>query len=120
MALKEKNPTPTNIVEQIQKQAPQGPPSNPQPPPQSQPKGATTFSSEELKQIQDLQKEMNRLIFNFGQLKMSEIKLDSSRKTLESNLNELEKKEKNLASALNKKYGKGTLDIETGNFVPIK
>ena len=54
MALKEKNPTPTNIVEQIQKQAPQGPPSNPQSPLQSQPKGATTFSSEELKQIQDL------------------------------------------------------------------
>jgi|9_EtaG_2_1085328.scaffolds.fasta_scaffold07729_2 hypothetical protein len=118
MALKEKNPTPTNIVEQIQKQVPQGPPSNPQPP--LQPKGATTFSSEELKQIQDLQKEMNRLIFNFGQLKMSEIKLESSRKTLESNLGELEKKEKNLANTLNKKYGKGTLDIETGKFIPTE
>ena len=82
MALKEKNPTPTNIVEQIQKQNPQGPPSNPQ---KEQTKGSTTYTPEEIQQIQNLQKEMNNVIFNLGQLKVSEIRIESSKISLESN-----------------------------------
>ena len=34
--------------------------------------------------------------------------------------NTIEEKEKTLAATLNKKYGKGTLDIKTGEFTPTK
>ena len=60
---------------------------------------------------------MNNVIFNLGQLKVSEIRIESSKISLESNLKEVMEKEKNLANSLNKKYGKGTLDIETGKFI---
>ena len=116
MALKEKIPTPTDIVNQTNQ--PIIPP--PEPNTISSKNESKDFTPEELTQIQHLQKEMNQVIFNLGQLKLSEIKLESSRKLLESNLKTVEEKEKNLANSLNKKYGKGTLDIETGKFTPTK
>ena len=123
MALKEKTPTPTNIVEQIQNQAPEAPPSIPKPPSQPQvdsSKNSIKFSPEEIDQIQKLQQEMNQVIYQLGQLKMNEIKLEKSRGILESKLNEIEKKETDLAGTLNKKYGRGTLDIDSGEFIPSK
>ena len=46
--------------------------------------------------------------------------LKEAKKQSLATLNSIEEKEKTLAATLNKKYGKGTLDIKTGEFTPTK
>ena len=74
---------------------------------------------EEINKIESLQQELNQVTFQLGQLEISKIRLKKSEEQLLDILNEVEKKEKDLASELNKKYGRGTLDTKTGNFTPI-
>ena len=83
-------------------------------------KSPKKFTEAEINKIKQLQAEMNQVIYQLGQLKMNEIKLEKSRGILESKLNEIEKKETDLAGTLNKKYGRGTLDIDSGEFIPSK
>ena len=73
----------------------------------------------EINKIESLQQELNQVTFQLGQLEISKIRLKKSEEQLLDILNEVEKKEKDLASELNKKYGRGTLDTKTGNFTPI-
>ena len=77
------------------------------------------FTPKEINKIESLQQELNQVTFQLGQLEISKIRLKKSEEQLLDILNEVEKKEKDLASELNKKYGRGTLDTKTGNFTPI-
>ena len=77
------------------------------------------FTPKEINKIESLQQELNQVTFQLGLLEISKIRLKKSEEQLLDILNEVEKKEKDLASELNKKYGRGTLDTKTGNFTPI-
>ena len=54
-----------------------------------------------------------------GSLYVNKIKLEENEVMLKNQLKDLEKKEADLALKLSKKYGKGSIDIETGTFTPI-
>ena len=126
MALKERIPSPTDIANQVANKNPnvepikQPEPTKPTSTSSTPSKEPTKFTPEEIKEIQTLQTTMNQLVYRLGQLKLSEIKLEHTKKLMDENLIQLEKKEAELAKNLNKKYGKGTLDIETGTFHPTK
>ena len=64
--------------------------------------------------------DLNTTIFQLGQLKINQIKLEQQEKTLKEQLSNLEQLEKDIAKELTDKYGKGSLDIETGNFSPLE
>ena len=83
-------------------------------------KGPKKFTSEELKRIQDHQDKLNRIQVQFGQLAMTKIRLENQENYLKEQLTLLNKEEANIAKDLTDKYGKGSLDIETGKFTPIK
>ena len=78
------------------------------------------FTEEELLKLKDLQSRVNQLTLNFGQLHLTKLRLNEQEIILKEKLKEIEKEETTLARALTKKYGKGSLDIETGNFLPSK
>ena len=78
----------------------------------------TSFSEEELKEIKDLRMSLNTLTFQFGQLSVEKIKLEEQENIFKNQLKELEKKEISIAKTLSSKYGKGSIDIETGTFIP--
>ena len=78
------------------------------------------FTKEELTQLEDLQIEINRLTARFGSLQINKIKLEKEDILLKEQLFILEKKETEMAKALTAKYGKGSLNTETGDFTPIK
>jgi hypothetical protein len=81
---------------------------------------AKKFTPEEVQELQDLQSQITQLTLSFGQLTLSKIKLEEQDAFLKSQLNILEEKETNLAKSLSDKYGKGSLNVETGEFTPVE
>jgi len=80
----------------------------------------TSFSSEELKQLKNLRTELSNMTAQFGQLYVNKIKLEEQENLLKKSLAELEQKENTLAKELTTKYGKGSINLETGTFTPTK
>ena len=116
MAIKDKRiPSPSEVagtIEQKQETPPQTPNLNPD--------KIVDFTTEEVNKIQKLQSDMQNVLFQFGQLKINEIKIKEQGVLLQNQLASLEKSEADLAKSLTDKYGKGSLDIETGKFTPVK
>ena len=79
---------------------------------------AIKFTEEELKSLQNLQGTYNQITLAMGQLSLSRISLDAQEETLKSTLAETRTKEQDLAKELTEKYGKGTLNVDTGEFTP--
>jgi hypothetical protein len=79
-----------------------------------------SFSEQELKEIKDLRFSLNTITYQLGQISIEKIKLEESTNNLKNQLKSLENKEISLAKKLTTKYGKGSIDIETGTFKPSK
>ena len=79
---------------------------------------AIKFTEEELKSLQELQGTYNQITLAMGQLSLSRIGLDAREEALKATLAETQTKENELAKSLTEKYGKGSLNIETGEFTP--
>ena len=77
-----------------------------------------SFSEEELKEIKDLRLSLDTVTFQLGRISVEKIKLEESENTLKNQLKTLEKKEISIAKKLSNKYGNGSIDIETGTFIP--
>ena len=97
MAVKEKLPTPSEVAGQPIK-----------------------FTQEEINSITELQNKTQSVVFQLGQLKLSEMQLESRLEELKQNLTSIENEETSLADTFSKKYGVGSLNIETGEFTPTK
>ena len=110
MAIKEKLPTPSEIAKASENKDQQ--------PQQETPNTEVKFANEEIQKIQKLQSDLNTVMFQFGQLRVNQIKLEQQEKLLQQQLAQLEQQEKTIAKELTDKYGKGSLDIETGKFSP--
>ena len=78
------------------------------------------FTEEEIKELQNLQKEIDTLTQKMGQIYYNKLKLEDQEIILKKELSSVEKKELDLANKLTKKYGKGSLDIDSGEFTPVK
>ena len=82
-------------------------------------KGPKKFTPEELQELQEMQNKLQALSFQFGRLQMSKIKLEEQDEILKNRLTSLNKEEAKMAQKLTDKYGKGNLDLETGEFIPV-
>ena len=80
----------------------------------------TKFTEEEINQITELQNKTQGVVFQLGQLKLSEMQLEDRLKELKQALTNIESEETTLAEGFSKKYGVGSLNIETGEFTPNK
>ena len=83
------------------------------------------FTDEELKEVQSLRDRMSKLVANFGELKLEQIlheqKADNIKKADENLNNEysdIQTREMELVKVFNEKYGRGTLDLDSGTFTP--
>ena len=83
------------------------------------------FSSEELDQIKKLQERYNLLGIQLVQLKLAQKNTESylealseQEKSIEEQIIETSNEEKKLAEELESKYGAGSLDLESGLFIP--
>jgi hypothetical protein len=79
---------------------------------------AIKFSEEELKQITDLQKSYNELVYRLGQVTLSSEGIKRQKEAIMKGLEESRAKEDGIAKSLNDKYGAGSLDLDSGTFTP--
>ena len=79
---------------------------------------AIKFTEDELKQIQDLQVTYNQITMAMGQLSINRLALEKRETSLIDTLDKSRESENEIALSLTEKYGKGTLDISTGEFTP--
>ena len=68
-----------------------------------------SFTEQELNELKNLRDKIDEMSFQFGQLSIQKIKLE-----------EQEKEETTIAKKLTDKYGKGSIDLETGTFIPLE
>ena len=80
---------------------------------------AIKFAEEELKSLQDLQGTYQQITLAMGQISLSKIQLENREQSVLNTLGEVREKENELAKELTEKYGKGSLNIETGEFTPV-
>jgi hypothetical protein len=78
------------------------------------------LTQEELTQIEVIKQKSQAITQEFGQIELLRLNLESRRQNAENYLKELEQEEKNLAQALEAAYGKGTIDLEKGEFIPFE
>tara|TARA_B100000674_G_C37773882_1_gene883901 strand:- start:116 stop:409 length:294 start_codon:yes stop_codon:yes gene_type:complete len=90
------------------------------PSPQEIKKFPQAFDTKELNQLRELRDKINQLTAEFGQLAINKAKLEDTEKNLKLRLSSLEKEESNLAKNLSNKYGKGSIDLNSGTFTPIE
>jgi len=74
----------------------------------------------EIDVLKKIQEDTNALIREFGQIKLSEISLEQRTERAENFLEQLKLREKDAAEKLEAKYGKGSLNVETGELIPFK
>ena len=79
---------------------------------------AIKFSEEELKKITEVQTTYQQITMTFGSLKIQKLNIDKQELSLKEALDEARTNENDLAKELTEKYGKGSLDISTGEFTP--
>ena len=78
------------------------------------------FTQEELNSLKNFQIRLEQVVSQLGRVHLSKIKLDEQEDLLKAEIKNIEKEEQELAKTLSDKYGKGSLDIETGTFTPIE
>ena len=78
------------------------------------------FTEEELTQVQNIQASYQNVQSQFGQLKLAQIRLDAQEVDLEEALKQIQSEEKKFLDGITDKYGQGTLNPETGVFVPTE
>jgi len=91
--------------------------------PETTVKKSVKFTKEELKNLKALQQEYIAVQNNFGGLKIRQLhfqrqleNIDEQILQVEVGLTQLQGQEKTLYQSLEDKYGKGTLDLDTGTF----
>tara|TARA_R110002167_G_scaffold7501_2_gene35644 strand:- start:2498 stop:2794 length:297 start_codon:yes stop_codon:yes gene_type:complete len=79
-----------------------------------------SFSEEEIKELRSLKDEINNLTYDLGNLTIQKIKLEEVEDNAKKQLSIIENNEKIIAKKLTSKYGKGSINLESGTFTPIK
>ena len=83
------------------------------------------FSEEELKSLQELSQSYQNIQASFGQMKVQKIlnqqqadALEEAEVKMDADYKDIQDNERKLVEELNKKYGPGQLDPQTGVFTP--
>jgi hypothetical protein len=80
----------------------------------------TIIPSQDIDKIKKLQEDLTSIGTQFGQIKIAKMKLEDQEIVLKKQLDLLTKEESSIAKAFTDKYGRGSLDVETGEFTPTK
>jgi|TARA_R110000764_G_scaffold85253_2_gene165915 chromosome segregation ATPase len=82
--------------------------------------GTIKFSEEELGQLKTLRTRYADISHELGQLHLNQHAINKRKSTLENDVDAIQSSERILADELKTKYGEGSIDIDTGVFIPSK
>jgi|TARA_R100000081_G_scaffold57848_1_gene28571 hypothetical protein len=75
------------------------------------------LEKEEILKLSSLQEEQNKLFLGLGNVEYQLNYLEKSKKELQKQLETLEVKQSQAAQELEEKYGRGTVNLENGEFI---
>ena len=78
------------------------------------------FTEEEINSLKSLQVQVDRNTLQLGRINLSKLQLEQQENQIKNEILKLSEEEKELAKSLSDKYGRGSLDIETGTFTPTE
>lgn len=76
------------------------------------------LTQEELDNVKSLQEKRQRVTLTLGSIEIAKNELKAQRESAEQDLYIINKQEKELVQSLEQKYGRGSIDITTGEFIP--
>lgn len=74
------------------------------------------LSKEEVAELKEIQNKGNQISYSLGQIHVAKYGLEKKTKNLTNQLDDLQKKENELANKLTEKYGEGNIDLEKEEF----
>ena len=77
----------------------------------------TVLNKEEITQLSSLQEQQNDFVIQLGQIEYQKNLLDQQNKSIKEQIEAFENQQIQLAQDLEKKYGRGTVNLESGEFV---
>jgi len=78
------------------------------------------LTEEEISKLSNLKTEYGNLVQQLGNTEIQIMNLELLKEELKVNLQKIRVEEKSIASELEKKYGNGTISLETGEFSPTE
>ena len=78
------------------------------------------LTQEELQTIAELQQKNNAVVSELGQIELTRMAVEARRANAEAYLADLRKEEDEFGKTLSEKYGAGSIDLESGEFVPAE
>jgi predicted ribosome quality control (RQC) complex YloA/Tae2 family protein len=75
------------------------------------------LSKEEIKNLTSLQKQQNDLIYRLGQVEYQLTYFTKQKTLIQQQLEALESNQTTTAQEIEKKYGQGTVNLESGEFI---
>jgi hypothetical protein len=76
------------------------------------------LDTQTLELIKSLSDQYNEITFQLGQIKIEKIRLEDFENTVIKQLQSLQELEKSTSEQIQKNYGEGVLNLETGIFTP--
>ena len=76
------------------------------------------LTQEEIDKIKKLKDQFEDLTINAGNIEIQIMNLQLQKDQMKSNFQQLQQQEKVIAQELEKKYGDGTISLESGEFLP--
>jgi uncharacterized protein with PIN domain len=77
----------------------------------------TVLSKEEIDNLSSLQQQQDNFVIQLGQIEYQKNLLDQQKENIYTNIKSFEDNQIQLAQQLEEKYGKGTVNLESGEFV---
>tara|TARA_R110000796_G_scaffold139551_4_gene255697 strand:- start:498 stop:758 length:261 start_codon:yes stop_codon:yes gene_type:complete len=75
------------------------------------------LSKEEVENLTSLQKQQNDLIYGLGQVEYQLVYFTKQKNLIQQQLEALESNQTTTAQEIEKKYGQGTVNLESGEFI---
>ena len=79
-----------------------------------------TLTKDEIKELGDIRASISNITLMIGETAIAFENLAIRKNELLSNLKKLSEKQNDFAQKLENKYGKGNVNIDTGEFTPVK
>ena len=79
----------------------------------------TVLSKEEIEKLSSLQQQQDNFVIQLGQIEYQKNLLDQQKEEIYSKIKSFENNQIQLAKQLEEKYGRGTVNLESGEFVKV-
>jgi len=78
------------------------------------------LTQDEVQQLRLIQEKNQDIIIEFGQIELIKLDIESRIQNAKAFLQELQEEEKTLSQFLESTYGKGSIDLDKGEFTPFE